>query len=995
MSRWRRFVCRALLGLAAIIAVRSTSLAADELGDLAQARALNAQVAALYGEARYGEAIPKAEEMLAILEKRLGPEHTEVSQGLNTLTELYRAQGRYAQAEPAGKRALEIREKTYGPDHLAVAQSLNALAFVYRSQDRFSQAEPLYRRSLAIYEKALGPDHPATATILNNLAAMYMSEGRYADAEALDKRSLATRENALGRDHVDVAQSLNNLALLYRTVGRYGEAEALYKRSLAIREKALNPEHPDLAGSLNNLAALYVAQGRYADAEPLYRRSLETAEKTLGANHPNLATSLNNLALLYRKQNRLTEAEPLYQRSLAIFETALGADSPTVAQALNNLAELYSSQGRYAEAEALYVRSLATREKALGTDHFLVATSLNNLAVLYADQGRNAEVEQLYKRSLAIAEKALGPEQPDIAATLDNLAALYDRENRTSDGLIASRRAIAILSKWIGEAAPDRSDAVDSERRVNRFYFLRNIRLVRAANGLDAVAESFRVMQLAKSSSVARAVSGMAARFAAGSDGFAAMVRERQDAAIRWGQLDRAIVKAASKSPKERDPAAEAELRAAFSEVTTKLDRLDAQIAHDFPGYAELSNPKPLELVDAQALLAPDEAMLTYLIGGTESWLWAVRHDRANFYRLDIGAAELKAEVAKLRQRLDPELNADLLPFDVERANALYDKVVGPADPLLGGARQVFVVPDGALDGLPLAVLVTTLPAAAPDSPGDHRAIAWFAKKYAITDLPSVGALQALRKTAPQAGATAPFVGIGDPVLNGGVAANRGIRGANLFRGAAADVDAVRGLPPLPETADELHAIAKIMGASDDDLYLGERASEPLLRLANLDRYRIIEFATHGLLSGDLPGLAEPALVLTPPPTATADNDGLLTSSEIATLKLDADWVVLSACNTAAADGTPDAAGLSGLAKAFFYAGARSLLVSNWRVPSEATVKLITSSFSEWEKDPAIGRSEALRRAEMAMLDPANPPEFAHPMFWAPFILAGEGRPGR
>ena len=321
--------------------------------------------------------------------------------------------------------------------------------------------------------------------------------------------------------------------------------------------------------------------------------------------------------------------------------------------------------------------------------------------------------------------------------------------------------------------------------------------------------------------------------------------------------------------------------------------------------------------------------------------------------------------------------------------------MVGPADALLGGARQVFVVPDGALDGLPLAVLVTTLPVAAPNSPGDHRAIAWFAKKYAITGLPSVGALQALRKTAPQTRATAPFVGIGDPVLNGGVATNRGIRGANLFRGAAADADAVRALPPLPETADELRTIAKIMGASDDNLYLRERASEPLLRLAKLDRYRIIEFATHGLLSGDLPGLAEPALVLTPPPTASAENDGLLTSSEIATLKLDADWVVLSACNTAAADGTPDAAGLSGLAKAFFYAGARSLLVSNWRVPSEATVKLITSSFSEWEKDPAIGRSEALRRAEMAMLDPANPPEFAHPMFWAPFILAGEGRPGR
>ena len=162
-----------------------------------------------------------------------------------------------------------------------------------------------------------------------------------------------------------------------------------------------------------------------------------------------------------------------------------------------------------------------------------------------------------------------------------------------------------------------------------------------------------------------------------------------------------------------------------------------------------------------------------------------------------------------------------------------------------------------------------------------------------------------------------------------------------------------------------------------------------------LDHYKIIEFATHGLMSGELKGLAEPALVLTPPSQATLDDDGLLTASKIATLKLNADWVVLSACNTAAGDGTPDAGGLSGLAKAFFYAGARSLLVSHWPVQSDAAVKLTTGAFAELTKDPTIGRAEALRRSMMAMLDPANSPKFAHPLYWAPFVLAGEGGAGR
>jgi CHAT domain-containing protein len=243
--------------------------------------------------------------------------------------------------------------------------------------------------------------------------------------------------------------------------------------------------------------------------------------------------------------------------------------------------------------------------------------------------------------------------------------------------------------------------------------------------------------------------------------------------------------------------------------------------------------------------------------------------------------------------------------------------------------------------------------------------------------------------------AEAPFLGVGNPVLEGKPGSERGVKLASLFRGALANVDDVRKLEALPETADELRAIAKTLGADEKDLLLGEKASEPVLRQTMFDRYRVIQFATHGLVSGDLPGLAEPALVLTPPKEASPEDDGLLTASKVATLKLNSDWVVLSACNTAAGDGTPDVGGLSGLAKAFFYAGAKSLLASHWKVPSEATVNLTTAAFEELKKDPKIGRAEARRRAEMAMLDPANPPEFAHPLAWAPFVLAGEGGAGR
>jgi CHAT domain-containing protein len=190
-------------------------------------------------------------------------------------------------------------------------------------------------------------------------------------------------------------------------------------------------------------------------------------------------------------------------------------------------------------------------------------------------------------------------------------------------------------------------------------------------------------------------------------------------------------------------------------------------------------------------------------------------------------------------------------------------------------------------------------------------------------------------------------------------------------------------------------------------VYLGDRATERtikgLSKRGDLRSYRIVHFATHGLLAGETESLAkslvEPALLLTPPATASDEDDGLLTASEVAQLDLNAEWVILSACNTAAGSAGPgDALGaeaLSGLARAFFYAGARALLVSHWYVDSDGAVKLTTRAIAELQRDSKIGRAEALRRSMLALMaDTSRPADWtpaAHPSIWAPFVLVGEG----
>ena len=337
--------------------------------------------------------------------------------------------------------------------------------------------------------------------------------------------------------------------------------------------------------------------------------------------------------------------------------------------------------------------------------------------------------------------------------------------------------------------------------------------------------------------------------------------------------------------------------------------------------------------------------------------------------------------------------------------------MLAPALPYLGGITHLLIVPDGALQSLPFGMLVASPPPAiAADA--DYRKVDWLARHYAMSVLPSVGSIKALRQFAKADGAKEPFAGFGDPLVGEAEGTSRGKRAkvdiATVFRGSKvrgaagqplptleiADVEAIRKTPRLPETADELRQIGKALKAGPESIWLQQKATETAVKGMDLSKYQTLAFATHGMMAGEVGGVGEPGLILTPPKEGTLEDDGYLAASEIAKLRLNADWTILSACNTASADGTPGAEGLSGLAKAFFYAGSRSLLVSHWPVASDATVPLTTRMLAEYKANPAQGKAEAHRKSMLALMDSADHPEFAHPIYWAPFVVVGRRRGG-
>jgi CHAT domain-containing protein/Tfp pilus assembly protein PilF len=908
--------------------------------------------------------------------------------------------GQYTEAIPLAQRALAINEKALGPEHFAVATDLNTLAVLYRVQGRFAEAEPLFKRALMIREKALGPDDSYVGESLNNLAALYDLQGRYAEAEPLFKRALTVREKALGPDHPDVGETLNSLALLTEQQGRYTEAEPLLKRALSIHEKRalaiqeqmLAPSYPDVSTSLNNLAELYRAQGRYTEAIPLAQRALDIRDKALGADHPDVAQSLNNLAELLRAQGLTAEAEPLYQRALAVYEKALGPDHPNVGETLNNLAQLYFVQRDWARAADFWRR---------GTGVMIRRAERGAAATGQALTGKGKTgVEQHSKQFLALVKAVyrLGPADRD----------------------------------------PD--------------------------PGLAA--EMFQTAQWARGSEAAGSLAQMAARGATGKPKLAAIARERQDLVGEWQGRDAGRTAAVSQPPEARNKEAEAVNVARLGEIDTLIAAIDKQLTKDFPDYAALVSPKPLSIADVQSQLQGSEALVLFL--DTPEWgpepeetfIWVVTKTLSKWVKSDIGTKALGERVAALRCGLDssnwtdastwPDAKEDAkrrketqitrrercktltgsevadgepLPFDIAKANELYQALFGQVEDLLknqdGTFRQLLVVTSGPLTQLPFQVLVTGKPDAAKMA--GYSDAAWLIRSHAITVLPSVASLKSLRQNAKTSRATNPLIGFGNPLLDGNpekawqveaahkarekercpeakqqvaslLALDGGVTPLDQQKGVA-DLAQIRFQAPLPETADELCAVANDLGVPTDEIRLGSRATEREVKALSgsglLANYRIVQFSTHGALAGHMRGNAEPGLILTPPETATPEDDGYLSASEIAALKLDAEWVILSACNTAAG-GTQGAEALSGLARTFFYAGARALLVSHWSVYSGATVKLITKAMSTMATDTSIGRSEALRRSMVALIEQGEPQE-AQPAYWAPFVVVGEG----
>jgi CHAT domain-containing protein/tetratricopeptide (TPR) repeat protein len=1005
-------------------------------------------------------------------EARLGLDHPYVAALLAELNFHYALRPRIgdsskldAELEAVKSRSESILAKAIAAGRISTTSTLATptmlpaligLGTRYSEKRRLAEAEQVFKLALAIPLRKVNAELAFMAATqrgiaiyglldLYDLYELYDPQRRFAEFIAVATRALDEEEQHLANDAYPdlvrgrIANLNRRLAKVYIAQKNDALAEGALKRALAAAEGETDEMQiaDVLAGGYligdervpQDMASFYEKRGRFADADAALTRALAIREKLQNGASDEIKELRQRLAQV-RKQPQ-TGGQARLQAALQPAAPRPVPAAPSSGRSSDGCSDVLAMIDNWQEAAA---------RKSCSNQDFLT------LQVAALDQQTN------------------GRDNPVTLPSLTGVAQMaYERGDWSNATAVLSRelRIVNQASRRIGHSPQINSLLwFDPE-----FHGVDPIRvLIKAAYRLAATEKArdgeladvaFQAAQQANVFAAAIAVRQMSARLAKGTGPLAAPVRERQDLAAEAEQLDQQVASAVVQINQGRDVAADKKRRARMDAIDARLAEIDKRLAREFPDYAALASAEPATIAEIQARLGADEALIlmasTPQLGNpmtvtvdtrqpAETFVWAITKTDVRWRRADLSGNEGRQDVDALRCGLDAsdwtagsemrrhcgELlggatsNGGLPPFDLARAYALYRALFGPVEDVIAG-KQLLIVPTGSFTTLPFEVLVTQKPADTNAAKANYQGIKWLGRERAITVLPSAASLGALRGRARASAGAKPFIGFGNPLLEGDTAraaqarqrqacaAGPSARSASarnvqaglaasedLFRGKLANVEALRRQMPLPETVDELCAVAQQLGAQTDDVVLGGRMTESAIKQlsakGSLQDYKVLHFATHGLVAGETElfakGQAEPSLLFTPPASPSETDDGLLTASEIAQLRLDADWVVMSACNTAAG-GAHSSEALSGLARAFFYAGARSLLVSHWAVDSDAAVAITTGAVAAMKADPAIGRSEALRRALVAVMDKGG--RYAHPATWAPFVLVGDG----
>ncbi len=810
-------------------------------------------------------------------------------------------------------------------------------------------------------------------------------------------------------------------AALANANGDLGQSEALYRSALdrnmvfiGFRSRA--SRRPVQAGIIRSL----LLQNRLIEAEVEARSAIERIynwDHKLDRHTASTAALVTLFARVILEQGRIEDAAYLAKLALNMFEV--------------DCAEL-QSLGIIQVRKALMVIEGARKNWSAVLDHvaFLksaLSTQPEQFSALFGRDLNRAEAEiyagdailgfDMLSAALIEAENEYGADSY-AAAEISGLLALGKKHHNENNAALALFAKSLTPLTGANISSSETGTRVGQSSRRNRILagYMTLLQDTSSAGSIDVASELLRISSVSRLGKVQEAFAAVTARSSVKNPELASLVRQEQDVSEELRSTGEILAYILSAPKGQTDKAnSKKALGKRLQDLRRARKALSGEILSRYPDYSELISPKPLDRAGIQRLLKPNQAMLVYHVLDNHTFVWAIsKAGKLHFAKLGLGREALIDQVATLRKAVDPGplgTLGDIPDFDTALAHKFFSQLLQPVKAGWDNAKELLIVTDGPLGALPFSMLVTNAKTRSADGSvlfERYRDVAWLAREVAITHMPSINTLKSIGAAPSRTDKNRrQFIGFGDPFFshaqarsaaNVQIASTRGMPFRSVPQTRSIDSADLALLPRLPDTRTELQSIAAALKADPErDLFLGVKANEATVKTMDLSVYNVISFATHGLVPGDLNGLDQPALALSAPRVAKVKGDGLLTMNEILALKLNADFAVLSACNTAAADGL-GAEAVSGLGRAFLYAGARALLVSNWPVHSGATTNLMTALFSDLATNPGLTRSEALRRTRLKLIDDMTYNQdgkalfsYAHPIFWAPFTIVGDG----
>jgi CHAT domain-containing protein/Tfp pilus assembly protein PilF len=963
---------------------QSTTMSDSSNKPQSDIRAMLADAERLKSQGDYATAASIWQQLLGLAEKELGTESPDLTFILLNLGELHRKQGDYISADNFVRRSLAIQEKALGPNHPDLATSLNNLAGLLSEQGQYASANPFYERSLEIHEKNLGPAHITTASILKRLGINYSNLGNYKEASRLLELALGIEKKILGTTHPDYATTLHSLGYAYLAQGQIGKAESMYIESLSIYDNTKDIEPLRLAVLLVKVAELHYYRGRLEQAKPLYERALELSKQVPGAENELESTILNNLGLLHAARGDYALAEDFLNRGLIALASVSKLGSLNHGNLLLNLGSLYFQMHDYEKAQDLLTRALLVQRKAAGWQHWSVAATNGALGQLHHSKKNYSESVHHYTQALEIYRQTLGAAHIDNRLFLGGLAQVFSSQGDLRLAVSKLAESLEIELNWLANELPSLPD----EDRTTQLRQIGNS----WEYPFGWIAAHSPATKLALETRLNR-------------QGLLQEIEQRHAFLLNSPDIDQANVAilqsltqqlASVTLPGDRRAA----LRAQRDVLESEIYRLQPDLQIQTVSIVDVANALPTDgaLIEIQRYRPFDSRKSPRERWGQPQYIALVLKPNGDISNVPLGpAADIDATVHKALSASAQD-QSDAAPLWAQ----LSDQLLTPLLPQLGGSKQWFLSPDGELNRVPFAALP------APQQPNQPLAAA-----VQLRVLTTGRDLVRMQNPALESQATL-------------VVANPSFDRAGSTRAQApgnqqgpqqrsADLGSTQW-KPLPATEREGQQVAGLLGAP---LLNGPAATTTALKQQQSPR--VLHVATHGFFLADqdtpptdplqvvqertaaLAALRQEGPMLRSglvlaganQPAADPNDDGHLTAAEILTMNLrGTELVVLSACSTGQGE-VRTGEGVYGLQRALTVAGARSTLLSLWKVDDAATAEFMIRFYKRLKAGE--GRADALaavqREFRSGSVKGSRGEDWSAPYFWAAWQLTGDWGP--